>query len=530
MRSIITRVVAAVLIVITAFSAALAYNAVSQRRLVADLTRINQGYVPIARLLDDLSEELRSFARVLSSRDPQTLRQSIRASQALFPIQDRADAQLEALHDHLDALLERELPAREHAFVTNLMGATELLSVEAREVGVLVDALLFALDETPPRLEPAYGNLSARVIAFERRVDSFANVVANRTDSAVERMDAAEREILMRVVAASVVATLFALVMVVVIGRSLAPIRTLTAMAARFKEGDYRAEAVNAGRDEIGLLATEFTGMAEAIQARDALLRQQRDALEEAYEKLIEAQRAQVQAERLAAVGELAARVTHELRNPLSSISMNAEMLSEELEAAGADFAEAHDMLHAIEREIARLTDLTERYLSLARSEEPRRASVDVAQLVRDVVAQRAAEHDRRHVEVRVDAPETLIATVDEPQVRQLLINLLRNALDALDARDEDGAPREIAVRLADEGDTFTLAVEDSGPGVPDDLADSIFEPFVTTRTSGTGLGLAISRQIARRHGGDLTVAPAALTRGAAFVMRCPTSRRNPSA
>jgi two-component system sensor kinase FixL len=131
---------------------------------------------------------------------------------------------------------------------------------------------------------------------------------------------------------------------------------------------------------------------------------------------------------------------------------------------------------------------------------------------------------------VRVDAPETLIATVDEPQVRQLLINLLRNALDALDARDEDGAPREIAVRLADEGDTFTLAVEDSGPGVPDDLADSIFEPFVTTRTSGTGLGLAISRQIARRHGGDLTVAPAALTRGAAFVMRCPTSRRNPSA
>ena len=99
MRSIITRVVAAVLIVITAFSAALAYNAVSQRRLVADLTRINQGYVPIARLLDDLSEELRSFARVLSSRDPQTLRQSIRASQALFPIQDRADAQLEALHD-----------------------------------------------------------------------------------------------------------------------------------------------------------------------------------------------------------------------------------------------------------------------------------------------------------------------------------------------------------------------------------------------------------------------------------------------
>lgn len=521
MRSIITRVVVAVLTVITAFSVALAYNAGAQRRLVAELARINQGYVPLARQLDDLAGELRSFSRVLTSRDPATLRQSLRASMALFPVQERVDAHLDVLRDHLDAMLEEELGEDERGFVSNVRAVIEVLSLEGAELGVLVEELLTSLDESPPRLEPSYGELGSNLIALEKRVDDLSNVVDDRTDSAVTRIQSSERDILFRVVLVSAFAALFALLVVILIRRSLAPITTLTAMATRFKEGDYRAEPIAAGNDEIGVLAEEFTGMAEAIRARDTLLRRQKAELEEAYAALVEAQRAQVQAERLAAVGELSARVTHELRNPLSSIGLNAEMLADELRSDAPPTADAREMIGAIEREVARLTELTERYLSMARSDSPRRAPVDLAALVRDVVSTRAAEHARDRVRVDVDAPDSLVIDADEPQLRQVLINLLRNAVQALGDSDGD---RSVRVTVTGDGDEATCVVEDSGPGIDAPESESVFEPFVTGRPDGTGLGLSISRRIARRHGGELRVAPRGALGGAAFEMTLPVA------
>lgn len=519
MRSIITRVVAAVLTVITAFSVALVYNAGAQRQVVAELARINQGYVPLARQLDDLAGELRSFSRALTSRDPAALRQSLRASMALFPISERVEAHLDTLRLHLEGMLADELGNEERAFVSNVSSVIEVLSVECAEIGVLVDELLLGLDEAPPRLEPTYGELGSRLIALEKRVDDLGGLVDDRTDDAVTRIRASERDILVRVVGVSALAALFALAAVFVIGRSLHPIRQLTAMATRLKEGDYRAEPVAAGNDEIGVLASEFAGMAEAIRERDAALRSQKAELETAYRALVEAQRAQVQAERLAAVGELSARVTHELRNPLSSIGLNAEMLAEELASRGEELGDAQEMLRAIEREVARLTELTERYLSMARSDDPRREPVDLGDLARDVVAQRAAEHARAGLEVQVDAPNAVVASVDEPQIRQVLINLLRNAAQAMAERSGD---RRILVAVREDGGLAVLRVEDSGPGVDPDRAEAVFEAFVTGRPDGTGLGLSISRQIARRHGGELSVGPAPRLGGAAFEMRLP--------
>lgn len=522
MRSIITRVLVAVLTVITAFSLALAYNTSEQRRLIAQMARVNQSFVPIARQLDGLEEEVRSFGRILSNTDPAALRQSIRASMTLFPFADRVETSLDALRTHLDTMLAEELSDSERAFASNVRLVADELSAENIELARLTADLLRQLDEAPPGAESFYGELGTRVIAFERRVDGLARIVDGRTDAALISVREEERAMLMRVVAVSACATLFALFIVLVIGRSLAPIRALTALASRFKLGDYNHDPIDAGNDEIGTLAREFSGMAEAIQQRDGILRQQKTELEQAYEALVVAQRAQVQAERLAAVGEIAARVTHELRNPLSSIGLNVEMLGDELQSLPdtEESEEARIMLGAIEREVARLTDLTERYLSMARSDEPRRERSDLVELTQEVLDQQRAALTKLGIDTAFTAPESLAAAVDPPQIRQVLINLLRNAAQAT----ETLSAREISVLLHDADQHVEIIVEDNGPGIDPEILDRLFEPFVTGKSNGTGLGLSISRSIARKHGGDLTAGPGEQLSGARFTLTLPRS------
>lgn len=518
MRSIITRVLVAVLTVITAFSAALAYSASEQRRLVAQMTRVNQGYVPIARQLDALEEEVRTFGRVLTNPDPSALRQSIRASMALAPANDRIELALTDLRAHLDATLSDAADDDERAFLSNVRRVADDLSEENTALTAALGRLLQKLEATPPQVEPLYSEIGARVIAFERRVGDLAEVVDRRTDAAIDEVRRAEGEILVRVVAVSLAATLFALIVVLIIGRSLAPIRALTALASRFKHGDYTHEPIDAGNDEIGTLAAEFSSMATAIEERDGILRRQKAQLEEAYAALLDAQRAQVQSERLAAVGEISARVTHELRNPLSSIGLNVEMLDDELRTSLPQDSggEARQMLGAIEREVARLTELTERYLSMARSDAPRRDSCDLVALSADVVDQQRATAERAGVQLEVEG-DAVQASVDAPQIRQVLINLIRNAIQAMEGR-ADGAVR---VLVTGGEDQVQIAVEDNGPGVSDDLAETLFEPFVTGKRDGTGLGLSISRTIARSHGGDLCVTQAP-SGGARFELTLP--------
>ena len=244
------------------------------------------------------------------------------------------------------------------------------------------------------------------------------------------------------------------------------------------------------------------------------------DELEAAYAALIEAQRAQVQAERLAAVGELSSRVTHELRNPLSSISLNVEMLAEELSADGAE-TEAREMLGAIEREVTRLTELTERYLSLARADEPRREPVDVSALIREILDRQSAELRQASVRVELVANSPIVAPVDESQVHQVIVNLVRNAIQALGLGDGE---RALRVTVAATTEHVVCSVEDSGPGIEPEMQDSLFEAFATSRAGGTGLGLSISRRIARQHGGELSAGWSDALGGARFELRLPLS------
>lgn len=224
-----------------------------------------------------------------------------------------------------------------------------------------------------------------------------------------------------------------------------------------------------------------------------------------------------LRSERLAAIGKMAAHVTHEVRNPLSSIGLNAEMLDEELgslsDGAGS-VTEARTLLGSIQRELDRLTNVTEEYLRVARLPAPRLEREDLATIAADVVSFVAREFEVSGVQLLTEGTETTVyVAVDEAQLRQSLLNLLRNAREACDGVD---SPR-VVVSIRSDGDDAVVEIRDNGRGVGAADRPRLFELFFTTKETGTGLGLALTQQIVAAHGGRIECDDAS---GGGTVMR----------
>jgi signal transduction histidine kinase/HAMP domain-containing protein len=235
-----------------------------------------------------------------------------------------------------------------------------------------------------------------------------------------------------------------------------------------------------------------------------------------------------LQAERLAAIGKMAAHVTHEIRNPLSSIGLNVELLEETLAAADAGdpavrarrAQEAQKLLSAIAREVGRLADVSDDYLRVARLPQPRLAPLDLRALLRDVLEFAGPELERARVSVEASLGEVPArVAADEGQVRQALVNLVRNAREAM----EDGG--RLRVALDGGARVVTLSIEDEGPGIDEEVRQRIFDPFFTTKSTGTGLGLPITKQIVEAHGGTIAC-ESGEPRGTRFVLSFPVLSR----
>jgi signal transduction histidine kinase len=229
--------------------------------------------------------------------------------------------------------------------------------------------------------------------------------------------------------------------------------------------------------------------------------------LQQAGGRLEEATQRAEDAERLAALGRIAAGLAHEIRNPLGSIVGSVQLLSS-AEGLGQ---EARQLCGIVVRETARLNDLVDDMLQLARPRRPVLAEVDVARTAREVVALASQSGRGKDVALSYEGPaegETLVTQADGGQLRQVMWNLVRNAVQA----SHPGA--KVTLRVAKVGAPspgrgkggWSLEVQDDGPGIGPDARSHLFEPFFTTRSSGMGIGLAVVKRIVDDHGWTIEV------------------------
>jgi PAS domain S-box-containing protein len=197
-----------------------------------------------------------------------------------------------------------------------------------------------------------------------------------------------------------------------------------------------------------------------------------------------------IHSERLSALGEMAARIAHEVRNPLVSIGAAAQVVAEELPPESPLI----DEVQAIVREVRRLDNIVTDFLRFARPPRTERRPVDLAPVIQQSVdlAQVKAQ-----VEMKVAYDEPLMARCDPDAIKQVLLNVLLNAIEAAPAE-----PVDCEARVT--GDQVVISVADRGPGIPDSARRQVFDPFFSTKSRGTGLGLAVSKQIVDEHHGKI--------------------------
>ena len=222
--------------------------------------------------------------------------------------------------------------------------------------------------------------------------------------------------------------------------------------------------------------------------------------LKETLGRLEAAQEDLLVAERMATVGRLSLKVAHEVRNPISAIELNAEMLQDFVRGhPGSDMEEASGLVGAIREQVDALDALTEEYLAFARFPRPNFEEDSVNEMVEGVAEFVRPLATRQGIDVKVMSdPAVPSMVIDRTLLRQAVLNLVKNGLESL---SRGGVLTVSTRRLPGAAE---IAVSDTGPGIAPAVAARLFEPFFTTKPQGTGLGLSIARQIVEEHGGEI--------------------------
>ena len=202
-----------------------------------------------------------------------------------------------------------------------------------------------------------------------------------------------------------------------------------------------------------------------------------------------------VQSERLATIGRFASQIAHEIRNPLSSITLNVELLEDELNGSSD---EAHGLIRSVLKELDRLNDIVSEYLQFSRFPKPQLKRGNADGIVREFVENfKAPPKVRIETKLMTSAPEVWL---DEGLLRQVIENLVRNGVEAIEGEGVVEIETDMIERF------FVIRVNDTGRGIPPEIQTRLFEPFFTTKAHGTGLGLATSQQIIFEHNGHLVI------------------------
>jgi signal transduction histidine kinase len=267
------------------------------------------------------------------------------------------------------------------------------------------------------------------------------------------------------------------------IGReAVAPLHRLVASMKRAEAGDLTVRADEGRPDEMGVAARGF-------DATLAALRRSQAELEAFYRERM------VRADRFATVGEMATGLAHEIKNPLAGLSGALELLAEDLSGNPRQADVVLEMRH----QVTRLTNTMESLLSFARPPKARLRDTDLNSTLEKVLFLVRQQRRLAAVHVETELGEVPHVLADPHQLEQVFLNVCLNACQAM-----GGAGGRLTVRSRVGEGRVIVDVEDTGPGIPENVRPNLFKPFFTTKREGNGLGLAISARIVAEHGGNI--------------------------
>lgn len=326
---------------------------------------------------------------------------------------------------------------------------------------------------------------AAYFVAYHAAADSPGVTVALVHDNA--DIEEANRVLVQALVGAAAASLFGMLVVGVFIARRVtAPIQRLSAFAETIAPGDdlmSMSQRAVAGHDEVGRLGASFNAMLDRLeQAQDALVR----------------------SEKLGLAGLFAARVAHDVRNPLSAIKMQTQLLNGIL-PVGPEGEEGREVAAAILHDIAQVEFVIKGLLDVARPGALTRVPGEVTPLVQDVLRQMAPQCRHRRVSLTSDLAEGLPPIdLDADRLRQALLNVVTNAVEAV----REGGNVHVATRREAGTGAIEIEVNDDGMGLDPEAAGRLFDPFVTTKPGGVGLGLVNAKAAVEGHGGRIQIAP----------------------
>ena len=290
------------------------------------------------------------------------------------------------------------------------------------------------------------------------------------------------------------------------------PIRKLADATSRFSEGRFDDRVYTDSKTEIGLLYQSFNNMAERLQENDKFLRKFNEdldmkvkertlELELTNEQLQKTHNALIRAEKIAAVGQIAASVTHEIKNPLNSLSIKTQILFRGIkDKCGRVKCPFYEESNLIQSEIKRINDILDSFVSFAKFPEPKFMQNDINQIVREVAALISSAAKEAGITVELSLSDNLpVFMFDGSQIKQALVNLCQNAISAM----PNGGLLKIAAALRNKD--VIITVSDTGIGIPEKNLGEIFRPFFSSKETGLGLGLPIVHKIIEGHDGEIS-------------------------
>ena len=422
------------------------------------------------------------------------LQRAVTKFEAVEPWEGDGAASYQAIRDGLDASLK------------------ELRQWQRRGVG-----------GTPP---------TGRVNVVINEIRKTANQIVTRVDGIEDAAREKRRKTLVAVGTLSGVVILAAVLLGLWQYRSvLNPLHRLSGAVRRVARGQFGVRIMEGGMpsgadNEFAGLAADFNRMADQLDGFYKDLEQ----------KVAAKSKELIRSERLASVGYLAAGVAHEINNPLGIISGYAEYALADLKSGNPAAADIDGTLKIIRDEAFRCKDITAKLLSMARQGDTKRQRVNLADVAESVVSVLGGLRDfkDRRITVRAETRELLTVDAVEGEVKQVLMNLLINALEATEHGDGEV---HVAVTRGEDAHgrpCVTLAVSDNGRGMPPETLEHVFEPFFTDRPRrdpdapprpGTGLGLSITHAIVQSHAGRITAQSEGPGKGSRFVVEFPAAR-----